>query len=67
VNAIAPGMIATDMTQTMDANAQKKLVSQIPLGHFGTPEQVARMALYLASEDGAYITGQVFTMDGGMS
>jgi 3-oxoacyl-[acyl-carrier protein] reductase len=67
VNAIAPGVISTDMTETMEPNARKKLVSQIPLGDTGTPEQVARMALYLAGEDAAFITGQVFTMDGGMS
>jgi 3-oxoacyl-[acyl-carrier protein] reductase len=67
VNAIAPGVIATDMTESMDENARKKLLAQIPFGSAGTPEQVARLALYLAGEDAAYITGQVITMDGGMS
>jgi 3-oxoacyl-[acyl-carrier protein] reductase len=67
VNAIAPGVIATDMTESMDENARKKLLAQIPLGGAGTPDQVARLALYLASEDAAYITGQVITMDGGLS
>jgi len=67
VNAIAPGFIETDMTASLDEVARKKLLAQIPLGGLGTPEQVARLAWYLASEDAAYITGQVFTMDGGLS
>jgi len=67
VNAIAPGVIATDMTDSMEENARKKLLAQIPMGVPGTPEQVARLALYLASEDAAYITGQVIAMDGGLS
>lgn len=67
VNAIAPGVISTDMTESLNENARKKLLAQIPLGSPGTPEQVARLVLYLASEDAAYITGQVFTMDGGLS
>jgi len=67
VNAIAPGFIETDMTSSLDETARKKLLAQVPLGGLGTAEQVARLALYLASEDAAYITGQVFTMDGGLS
>jgi len=67
VNAVAPGFIDTDMTASIDENARKKLYSQIPLGKTGTPKQVARAVLYLASEDAAYITGQVLTMDGGLS
>ena len=67
VNAIAPGVIETEMTATLDENARKKLLGQIPLGNPGTPEQVARLALYLASDDASYITGQVFTIDGGLS
>lgn len=67
VNAIAPGFIETDMTSSIDENTRKKLYGQIPLGKPGTPKQVARAALYLASEDAAYITGQVLTMDGGLS
>jgi 3-oxoacyl-[acyl-carrier protein] reductase len=67
VNALAPGAIETEMTATMDENAKKKLVANVPLGGLGTPEQVAKLALYLASDDAAYITGQVFTMDGGLS
>jgi 3-oxoacyl-[acyl-carrier protein] reductase len=67
VNAIAPGFIDTDMTASIDENARKKLYAQIPLGKTGTPKQVARAALYLAGEDAGYITGQVLTMDGGLS
>jgi 3-oxoacyl-[acyl-carrier protein] reductase len=67
VNAVAPGFIDTDMTASIDENARKKLYSQIPLGKPGTSKQVARAVLYLASEDAAYITGQVLTMDGGLS
>ncbi|MFN0165703.1 MAG: 3-oxoacyl-ACP reductase FabG [Bryobacteraceae bacterium] len=67
VNAIAPGFIETDMTASMDEATRKKLYAQIPLGAAGTPKQVARAAVYLASEDAAYITGQVLTMDGGLS
>lgn len=67
VNAIAPGFIETDMTSSMDENTRKKLYSQIPLGQPGTAKQVARAAVYLAGGDAAYITGQVLTMDGGLS
>lgn len=67
VNAVAPGFIDTDMTASIDENARKKLYAQIPLGKTGTSKQVARAVLYLASEDASYITGQVLTMDGGLS
>ena len=67
VNAIVPGVIETDMTATMEEPARKKLYSQIPAGKPGTARQVAKLALYLAGEDASYITGQVFTIDGGLS
>ncbi|MGH9718702.1 MAG: 3-oxoacyl-ACP reductase FabG [Bryobacteraceae bacterium] len=67
VNAIAPGFIDTEMTGSIDENTRKKLYAQIPMGKPGTAMQVARAALYLASEDAAYITGQVITMDGGLA
>jgi 3-oxoacyl-[acyl-carrier protein] reductase len=67
VNALAPGVIETDMIGSLDENARKKLLSMVPAGTAGTAEQVARLALYLASDDAAYVTGQVFTMDGGLS
>src|SRR5204862_7064509 len=67
VNAVAPGFIETDMTASIDDNARKKLYAQIPLGKPGTAKQVARAVLYLSSEDASCITGQVLTMDGGLS
>lgn len=67
VNAVAPGLITTDMTESMSAAARKKLSAQIPLGKPGCPKDVAHLALYLAGPDAGYVTGQVFTVDGGMS
>jgi len=67
VNAIAPGFIETDMTGAMDESTRKKLYAQVPLGGPGTAKQVARAALYLSSDDAAYVTGQVLTLDGGLS
>ena len=67
VNAIAPGMIATDMTDAMTQEAREKMTEAIPLGRMGTPEVVAIMAVFLASPKSDYITGQVFAVDGGMA
>ncbi|MBN4058310.1 3-oxoacyl-ACP reductase FabG [Mariprofundus ferrooxydans] len=66
VNAIAPGFIATDMTDDMTDDAKKSLASRIPLGRLGAPKDIAAMALFLASDDAAYITGQVMHVNGGM-
>ncbi|MDR2801876.1 MAG: 3-oxoacyl-ACP reductase FabG [Prevotellaceae bacterium] len=63
VNAVAPGYIATDMTKDLDENALK---TQIPLGRFGTPEEVAALVGFLASEQAAYITGEVVSINGGL-
>ena len=63
VNAIAPGFIATDMTKELNEAELKKL---IPLGRFGKPEEVAALTSFLASEDAAYITGQVISINGGL-
>ena len=65
-NVIAPGFIETDMTAAMTADARATLSAQIPLERLGTPKDVAGIAAFLASEHGAYITGQVFVVDGGM-
>jgi len=66
VNAIAPGFIATDMTDDMTDEAKKSLASRIPLGRLGTPKDIAAMALFLAGDDAGYITGQVMHVNGGM-
>ena len=63
VNAIAPGFIATDMTKELNEAELKKLV---PLGRFGKPEEVAALTSFLASDDAAYITGQVISINGGL-
>ncbi len=66
VNAIAPGFIATAMTDALGDDAKKALESRIPLGRLGAPEDIAAMALFLASDDAGYITGQVLHVNGGM-
>ena len=65
-NVIAPGFIETDMTAAMTADARAALSAQIPLERLGTPSDIAGVAAFLASEHAAYITGQVFVVDGGM-
>lgn len=67
VNAIAPGIIETDMTADMADDKRETLLGLIPLGAFGQPEDVAAMALFLASDAARYVTGQVFPVDGGLS
>lgn len=66
VNAIAPGFIETDMTDVLSDKVKEAFEAQIPLGHFGKPEDVAAAAAFLASEEARYITGQVLHVDGGM-
>jgi len=66
VNAIAPGYIVTDMTDAINEGAKEKLIEHIPLKRLGKAEDVANMALFLASDEATYITGQVFAVDGGM-
>ncbi|WP_026494344.1 3-oxoacyl-[acyl-carrier-protein] reductase [Butyrivibrio sp. WCD3002] len=65
-NAVAPGMIATDMTDAMSDNAKEQIKNSIPAGRLGTPEDIANAALFLADEKSGYITGQVLLVDGGM-
>lgn len=66
VNAIAPGFIETDMTAKLPENAKATLMSRIPLGKLGEPEDVAEAVLFLVSPGAKYITGQVIHVDGGM-
>jgi 3-oxoacyl-[acyl-carrier protein] reductase len=66
VNAIAPGFISTKMTDQLNENLQAEFLKQIPLGRFGKAEEVADLALFLASDQANYITGQVIQVDGGM-
>lgn len=67
VNALALGLIDTDMTQALNTEYRAKLLEQIPLGRFGTAVEVARIAAFLLSEDARYITGQVIQADGGLA
>ena len=66
-NAIAPGVIATDMTEVLSDGVKESLKERVPLGHIGAPEDIAKAVAFLASDDAAYITGQVLAVDGGMS
>ena len=67
VNAIAPGFIDTEMTQAMPEEAQNGLKQMIPLGRMGEAAEVAKLVLFLAGNDSNYITGQVISIDGGMT
>ena len=66
VNAVAPGFIETEMTAVLSEEVKKASAAQIPLGYFGKPEDIAKTVAFLASDDAAYITGQVIQVDGGM-
>lgn len=66
-NAIAPGFISSDMTDSLPAEAREVLLRQIPAGRPGNPEDVAAVAGFLASPEASYITGQVIAVDGGMT
>ena len=65
-NAIAPGFIDTDMTQTMDEKTLTAAMQQVPMGHMGKAEDIASAAAFLCSEAAGYITGAVLQVDGGM-
>ncbi len=67
VNAVAPGFIQTDMTQGLSPAVRERLVSEIPLGRLGTPEDVAALVVFLAGDAAGYITGQVIAVDGGLA
>ena len=65
-NAIAPGFIDTEMTKGLKSEVKEAYEKQIPLGHYGTPEDIANAVSFLASDEAAYITGQVLSVNGGM-
>lgn len=67
VNAIAPGFIDTEMTQVLSESVRTAAEGQIPMKHFGRTEDIANMAVFLASDKAGYITGQVISVDGGMA
>lgn len=67
VNAIAPGMIDTDMTRDLGDDARERILGQIPMGRLGTGADVAGTALFLASDAAAYVTGETIRVDGGMA
>lgn len=66
-NAVAPGFIDTDMTAALPEEARAAMTAAIPMGRPGAPEEVARAVVFLAGEDAGYITGQVLSVDGGMT
>jgi len=66
VNAIAPGFIETDMTASLSEKARDAMLSQVPLGRAGQPEDIAAVVAFLAAENASYITGQVIHVSGGM-
>ena len=66
VNAVSPGLIDTDMTARISAEAREKMLEQIPLARLGKPPEIANAILFLASDEACYITGQVLRVNGGM-
>jgi 3-oxoacyl-[acyl-carrier protein] reductase len=67
VNALAPGFVDTDMLAGMNPKQLEPLIKSVPMGRAGTPEEVARVACFLASPENSYMTGQVIVVDGGLS
>ncbi len=67
VNAVAPGFIETEMTSELDENTKELMLTQIPLGAYGKTKDIANAVKFLASDESSYITGQVLSVDGGMS
>jgi len=67
VNAVCPGVISTPMTEALDQKVKDDLLGMIPAGKFGDPDDIAQAVLFLASEKAGYITGQVLTVDGGLT
>jgi len=66
INAVAPGFIETKMTEVLPDDVREKMMGNIPMKRFGSPEDVAKVVVFLASEAASYMTGQVLTISGGM-
>lgn len=66
VNVVAPGFIATDMTEVLSDEQKQAILSQVPAGHLGAPEDIAKAVAFLASDDAAYVTGTTLHVNGGM-
>jgi acetoacetyl-CoA reductase len=66
VNTVTPGFITTDMTAAVPAATMEKIVARIPIGRPGDPDEVARVVEFLADPESAYITGQVYPVNGGL-
>jgi len=67
VNAVAPGMITTDMSADISEKAREAIEGRIPAGRSGTPDEVAASVMFLASEQASYITGETLRVDGGLA
>ena len=67
VNAVAPGFIATDMTDELTDDQKNTMMANIPVGRYGEPEEIAKAVAFLVSKDAAYITGQVLNVNGGLN
>jgi 3-oxoacyl-[acyl-carrier protein] reductase len=67
VNAVAPGLVATEIIAHLKEDETKELLGRIPMARFGTPEEIAAAVGFLASERSSYVTGQVWRVDGGMA
>lgn len=67
VNSVAPGYLTTEMTEELDTRQMRQIVGRTPLGRLGTPEDVAKVVSFLASDDADFITGQTIVVDGGIT
>jgi 3-oxoacyl-[acyl-carrier protein] reductase len=65
-NVVAPGFVDTDMTAALPEDRREQILAQIPLGRYATPDEIAAVVTFLASEGAAYITGAVIPVDGGL-
>ncbi len=67
MNAVAPGFIATPMTDVLNDKLKEAILGRVPAGKLGSPEDIAAAVLYLASEEAGYVTGQTLHVNGGMA